>query len=351
MTLQKNLTVKMKTLTEQIEHQINPSNRWRDSLISTLAVAIGGILNWSANHIITESVENSENGAIANQIDLIATKGIVTSLEAITKNLGEVAFRLVMEGSWKNQSTPQHEIINLEGKGKQITILVDPIDGTRNVLDGRIFNAATVAAASKPMPIGQNPTFNDVNVAITCYLTITRNYQVVIECILATPSNIWKIQIEPKKGTLVNLSAFNPKPRRFQELVFSTYSVAHPNLTEIKERILEAGFQVVPGCGASALDCLRILQLEKGAYIDLRARYTHPNSKLHTYDIAAVPFTATAFAKATGSNIKVLTAGITKTNLTAEHTKRHPLNIAPLSLILTKDMDHHMLSQLIKAKR
>jgi hypothetical protein len=340
------LVPRVLSIIEEIENKLKQKQDVAHGVRANLAAVLGAILNWSQSCGIKDSGEvKLGNGLTASRVDFLAIEGAKNALETLSVQQKHVTYRLMLETLQKSkdpyQDTPKGELF---GQGKtQVTVLLDPIDGTRNLRDGRIFNTASVAAASNPLTSNKQPTFGDITTACTCFLSTDSNFRIVIEGVLASPTHIWKFQINPSFGELELIEPFNPEPRKFREIVFSSYYAPNLKLTQLEIKLIEAGYLVVPGCGASALDCLRVLRLEQGAYIDFRAFDPNSRSKLHTYDIVSIPFTATILSKITNDTINVYSANLGKQHVKTENVYKLPLYPAPLSFMLTKNMNEKEL--------
>lgn len=342
-----------------VERELEPSERWRNSLRVNLAAGLGGVFSWTRHLGAASSGEEEEGGLVASHVDLVAAEGIAQALDSLARGEDPTAARLVMEASRQPRGVfygpPEERRFAREelDVGREVTVLVDPVDGTTNLRDGRILQAATVVASSRPLPPKAQATFGDVLVASTWFLASTPRFALEIRGLLATPTGLWEVSVDPLRGQLLGVNHLDREHlqrrlRRVHQIVFASYYAASPQLARLEVQLAELGYPLAPGCGSSALDCLRILSLEEGAYVDLRARLPHLPARLHTYDVASIPFTAAVMAQTTGEDVRIYTAGPGLNPLSQNHLKKSPLLPAPISFLLVHRLDPQPLLELLE---
>ena len=343
---------------EGVERQLGPGGDWRDSLRVNLAAGLGGVLSWVRHLGAASSGEEEEGGLVASRVDLAAAEGIAQALDSLARREDPAASLLVMEASRQPRGRlygpPEEHHFSREEARREVTVLVDPVDGTTNLRDGRILQTATVAASSRPLPPGSQATFGDVLVASTWFLAPTSDFSLEIHGLLATPQELWEVRVAPVHGRLLNVNPLGRedlqrRQRSLRQIIFASYYVSSPQLAQWGAKLARAGYPAAPGCGSSAMDCLRILGLEEGAYIDVRARLPDPPARLHTYDVASIPFTASVMAKTTGGSIHTYTSGPGDELLSQDHLASYPLRPAPISFLLTNSFDPQPLLDLLNA--
>jgi hypothetical protein len=295
---------------------------------------------------VSDSTDSGEDVS-ASQVDIVAATGASNALKALGSK--GVSSHLVMEGLHQPRNLHYgafEERVFGEAE-EQVTALLDPIDGTTNLRDGRFFDAASTVATSSIHSRDSEPVFGDVIVASAWFPSSSNDFNIDVCGILATPTNLWELRLHPERGGSRLLRPLDTTPRQIREVVFASYYVADPSLSKLKEKLVSAGYPVIPGCGSSTLDCLRILRLEAGAYLDVRSRLASPPAQLHTYDVGAIPFITTVLAQKSKATLNIFSADAREKELSVDHLRSLPLRPSPLSFILTKNLNPQPILDLL----
>ena len=129
------------------------ANPLQAALEVCIGSVLGGILSWSKHlNLATTGEEVRKDGLVASHVDVIAANGAREVLSTLAKGPDPIASQLLIEGSWqpKNKYYAAPETHQFGKAPKQVTSLMDPVDGTiilsiRATLPSALFcNAPTV---------------------------------------------------------------------------------------------------------------------------------------------------------------------------------------------------------------